>query len=116
MAEDRLMQVELQLIAQVGAAKRLGSPAAAAAPATEDVAENLAEDVAELLATEAALTARTAALARSLDALVAVLVVDRALLRVGQDFVRLLRFLEVLLGLSVALWRRATPVPEAVPA
>ncbi len=46
-AEHRLLQIELELVAQIGAAKHLRS---AALSAGENIAEHLAEDIAECLA------------------------------------------------------------------
>ena len=95
-AEHRLRQIQLELVAQVGAAEHLR--AAAAARAAEDVAEHVAEDVAEAIGAEAA----AAAAARGrLEAGVTVLVVGGALVRVGEHLVGLLGLLEVLLGLLV---------------
>ena len=93
MAEHRLLEVELQVVAQVGAAKHLPSAAPAAA---EDVAEHVAEDVAESVCCAEA----RAAAARG-ESFVAVLIVDRALLRVGQHFIGLLALLELLLGFVI---------------
>src|SRR6185312_1924933 len=49
--EHRLMELQLQLIAQVGTAEH---PGASAPPRTEDIAKYVAEDVAERITTEAA--------------------------------------------------------------
>ena len=93
-AEHGLLEIERELITQVGAAVDAG---AVAPPAAEDVAEDLAEDVAEGVPRIEALASAT----RSIDAGVAKLVVGGALLRVGQDFVGLLDLLETALGLVV---------------
>src|SRR6185369_13698109 len=92
-AEHRLFQVELEVVAQIRAAKDLAPTAPTAA---EDVAEHVAEDVAERIGRAEAATAA----ARG-QALMAVLIVDRALLLVGQDFVGFLALLELLLGLVI---------------
>src|SRR6185436_508146 len=92
-AEHRLFQVELEVVAQVRAAKDLP---AAAPTAAEDVAEHVAEDVAERVG-----RAETATPAARGESLMAVLIVDRALLRVGQHFVGLLALLELVLGLVI---------------
>ena len=89
-AVRRLLERDFEVVAQVGAAKDVGS---AAPRAAEDLAEDVAEHVAEAGACAGA--------GRGVDAGVAVLVVGRALLRVGQDLVGFLRFLEVLLGPGV---------------
>jgi hypothetical protein len=88
----RLLQRELQVVAQVCAAEH---GRAVAAPATENLAEDVAEDVAE--------TAHAAGGAGGMrvDAGMAELVVGGALLPVGQHLVGFLRLLEVLLGLGV---------------
>ena len=93
-AEHGLLEVELQVVAQVGAAKHLRRAAAAAA--AEDVAEHIAEDVAERVR-----GAEAAAAAARREALVAVLIVDGALLRVGQHFVGFLGLLEFFFGLVI---------------
>src|SRR6185503_19763493 len=90
-AVRRLLERELQVVAQVGAAEH---GAAAAAIAAEDVAEDVAEDIAEARA------ARPGAGLR-IHPGVAELVVGRALLRLAQNFVGFLRLLEVLLGFRV---------------
>src|SRR3984893_10256741 len=95
--EHGLRQLQLQLVAQIGAAEHLWT-AAAACPA-EDVPEHITEDVAEGVAAESA-AARAAARA-GLDAGVTVLVVGRPLMRVGQHLAGFLRLLEGLLRLPV---------------
>jgi hypothetical protein len=92
-AEGRLLELELELVAQVGAAEH---PRAPAAPAdAEDVAEHLAEDVAEgVAAPEAAGAAR----ARAADAGMAELVIGGALARILEDFPGFLDLLERRLG------------------
>ena len=70
---------------------------AAATIAAENVAKHIAENVAESLgAMEAAAAGRR--IAARIDPGVPVLIVDRALLRVGQYLVGLLGFFEFLLG------------------
>src|SRR5438105_1146270 len=85
-----LLERDLQVVAQIGAAKHRR---AAATPGAEDLTEDVAEDVAEAGARSAADVL--------LDAGVAELVVRRALVRIGEHFVGLLRLLEVLFGLGV---------------
>ena len=68
-AEHRLLEIELELVAQVRAAEHLRAPALAA---REDVAEHLAEDVAE------GIPGAEAAAAAALEAGVSELIVDRA--------------------------------------
>src|ERR1700679_690981 len=91
-AEHRLLEIELEFVAQIGAAKHLG---AAALAAGENVAEHLAENVAECLAGTEAPTAA------SFETGVPELVVDGALLRVAEDFVGLLRFLEFMFRVRI---------------
>src|SRR5690606_27474981 len=86
-AVRRLLERDLEVVAQVGAAKDGGAPAAAGARA-EDLAEDVAEDVAE------AAHAGPAGPRMGIDAGVAELVVGGTLARVRQDLVRLLRLLE----------------------
>src|ERR1700722_6076079 len=76
-AEYRVGQIELDLIAQIGAAKCLRA-AAATASAAEDVAEHIAKDVAEGLRAVEAATARRR-VAAGLQSSVAMLIVDGAL-------------------------------------
>ncbi len=110
-AEDRLGQLELELVAQVRAAKHLRAPAAAGA--AEDVAEDIAEDVAEGVGAE---TPATAAAPRGLKTGMTVLVVRGALVRIGEDLVGFLGLLELLLGLLIAriaigvIFHRQAPV------
>ncbi len=91
-AEHCLLEIELEVVAQIGAAKDLPP---AAPTAAEDVAEHVAEDVAESVGRAEAATA-----ARS-EPLMTVLIVDRALLLVGQDFVGFLALLELVFGLVI---------------
>src|SRR5207244_2549129 len=79
-AEHRLGELELELVAQVRSAERLG--ATAAARAAEDVPEHIPEDVAEGVGAESA--ARSSRAAARLDTGVTVLIVGRALVRVGE--------------------------------
>jgi hypothetical protein len=95
-AEDRLLEVEFEFVAQVGAAEYLRP---AATSTTEDVAEDVAENVAEgVTRIETGATATT----HAVHARVAELVVGRALLRIGERLVGLLGLLELVLGLVVA--------------
>ena len=93
--EDCLLEVERELIAQVRPA--IDGAAATAAAAAEDVAKHVAEDVAKGVGRAEPLSGA----ARCVEARAAVLIVCRALLRIGQDLVRLLRFLEMLFGFLV---------------
>src|SRR5688572_18180525 len=94
-SEDRLLEIERELVAQVGAAEHCIAPASSRS--AEDVAEHVAEDVAEGIRRAEARTGP----ARRVQPCPAVLVVSRALLRIGQDLVGLLGFLESLLGFLV---------------
>src|SRR5580658_3940432 len=96
MAEHRLGKLQLQLVAQIRATEHLR--AATAAAAAEDVAEHIAEDVAEGIGAEAA---PAAAAPGRLDPGMPVLVVGRALVRVGEHLAGLLGFLEGLLRLPI---------------
>src|SRR6185369_12693520 len=93
-AARRLLQRDLEVVAQVRAAVHA---VAIAARAAAGLAENVAEDVAEGFG-----EGRKAGAARAahglFDAGVAVLVVSRALVVVAEDFVGFLRLLEFLLG------------------
>ena len=91
-AEYRLFEIQLELVAQVGASKYLG--AAALSPG-EDISEHLPEDVPEGL--PRAESARPSAF----QTRVAELVVYRALACVGEDLVGLLGLLELVLGLRI---------------
>src|SRR2546422_1687918 len=93
-AVRRLLQRDLEVVAQVGSAVYRG---AAAARLVEDVAEDIAECVGE--ARESRAGARHARL--RIDSGVPVTVVGGALVGVGQDLVRLFCFLEKLFGLRV---------------
>src|SRR6266700_3660464 len=93
-AARRLLQRDLEVVAQVGPAVYRG---AAAARLVEDVAEDIAERVGE--AREPRAGTRHARL--RIDPGVPVTVVGGALVGVGQDFVRLFCFLEKLFGLGV---------------
>jgi hypothetical protein len=86
-----LFERDFEVVAQVGAAIDVGASAAAAAAAA---AENFAEDVAEGIGRNPRAAARRRPCLR-VDAGVAVLVVGRAFLSVGQDFVGFLGFLEL---------------------
>src|SRR5882757_10089706 len=77
-AEYGLFEIELQLVAQIGAAKYLRP---AALPARENVAEHLAENVAESLA------GAEAAAAAAFEPGMSELVIEGALLRVAQNLV-----------------------------
>ena len=90
-AVRRLLERDLQVVAQVRAAIDGRAPAA---PAAEDVAENVAEDVAE--------SGRTARAALRVDAGMAELVVGGALVGVVEHLVGFLGLLELLLGLRLS--------------
>src|SRR6185503_16889547 len=94
-AAGRFLEADLEVVAQIGAALR---PAAAASAAEEVAeAEHVAEDVGEVA--EFGEDRRVeAAAGRLADAGVPEAIVEAALLRVGEDGVRLGRFLELLLG------------------
>ncbi len=96
-AGHRLLQRQLQVVAQIGAA--VHPRATAAAAAAEDVAEHIAEDVAEAGAAETARAARAGAL---IHAGMSELIVGRPLLRIGQDLVGLLGLLELRFGIRLS--------------
>src|SRR5580693_854865 len=91
-AEHRLLQIQVEFIAQVRAAENLRSAALAAG---KDVTEHFAENIAEGFS-----GAETAA-AVALQARMSKLVVDRAFMRVAEDFVRLLALLETMFGIRI---------------
>ena len=82
----RVFERDLEVVAQIGAAKHRG----ARAPAAEDVAEDVAEGIRE------AAEPGARACGRRIDARVPVVIVRGALVRVGEDFVGFFGFLEVL--------------------
>jgi hypothetical protein len=96
-AEDRFIKFEMQVFAKVGSA--LGAAATAAA-LTEHIAEaeDVAEDVAEILEDGGIESGRssTAAHARVPEA-----VIQRSLLAVGEDCVRLCNLLELLFRVRI---------------
>jgi hypothetical protein len=99
-AARRLLERDLEVVAQVRAAKDGGSPA----PAAEDVAEDVAERFGE-----AKPGGVTHAAHLRIDARVAVCVVGAALLGLREHLVGFLRLLELLLGgslLSRIAWSR----------
>ena len=98
MAEHGLAEVDLELVLEIRAAEHLRASAATAA-AAENVAEHLAEHFAESVG---ARVAAPAALARRVDARMAMLVVDGALVRLAENFVGLFGFLEFLFRVFVA--------------
>src|SRR5690606_22072205 len=95
-AEHRLLQIQLQLVTQIGATEHL-RPATTATTA-KDVTEDVAEGITEGIAAEAAPT--TTATARG-KAVMTVLVIDGPLLRVTQHLGGFLGFLEFFFGRSV---------------
>ena len=97
-AARRFLEADLEVVAQVGAALRPAAPAAAAAEQIAE-AEHVAEDVGEVAELgEDRRIEPGAAARRDADAGVAEAIVEAALLCVGEDRVRLGRFLELLLG------------------
>ena len=105
LAERRFLEGDLEVVAQVGAALRHGAlPTAAAAAAAKEHVEDVAEAIgaaakaAEAALSEAAETAAALEAARAVKGTCAELVVLRALLRVLEDFVGGVDFLEFLLG------------------
>src|SRR5579872_4990803 len=96
MPEHGLREIQLQLVAQIGAAEYLGT--SAGAPRSEDISKHVPEDVAERIATEAA---ATSAARSGLDARMAVLVVGRALVLIGEDFAGFLGLFEAFLRILV---------------
>jgi hypothetical protein len=91
-AEDRFLEAEVEVVAQVGAAPRASTPAAERVPEAEKVAQDVPE-VREDRGIEAG---------RSAEPGVAVGVVTLPLLGVAEDAVRLRRLLEPVLGFLVA--------------
>ena len=91
-AEHRLLQIQFQLVAQVCAAEHLRSAALAAG---KNIAEHFAENIAERLA------GAESAAAVALQARVAELIVDGALMRIAQDLVGLFAFFETVLGFRI---------------
>ena len=107
MTEHGLLEVEFEVMTQVGATKDLLTATATAA--AEDVAEHVAEDVAEGIGSTESATAACR------EPLVTMLIVDCTLLRIRQHFVRFFRFLEFLLGLVVIYFcpeTKGKPLPE----
>lgn len=105
----RLFQVQLQRVAQIAAT--LGAATGTAATATEEIAEHITENIGEVLTAETG----TAATHAWVDAGMTVLVVSRALARIGQYFVGLVGLLEHLfrrfvagITVRVVLHRQAT--------
>ncbi len=91
-AEHGLFEIDLQFIAQIGAAKHLR---AAALTAGENIAEHLAEDIAERLA------GAEPAAAAALEPGMAELIIDGALVRIAQNLVGFLGFLEFVFGFGI---------------
>src|SRR5450432_729349 len=91
-AEHRLFEVEFEFVAQIGAAKYLGS---AALSAGENIAEHLAEDVAECL------TGAESAAPASLEAGMSELIVNGAFFRVAEDLVGFLGLFESMFRLRI---------------
>ncbi len=106
-AEHGFLEIEVHHVTQIGAAARA---LASTAPA-EDVTENVAEDIAHVAETGAI----AATVPATLEGRMTVLIVGRALLRVGEDVVGFLGFLEFLdririvgVAIGVVLHRDAT--------
>ncbi len=96
-AAGGFFQADLEVVTQVGTAIDVGASAGTTATAAEDIAEDVAESVGK---TVEALTAATTAHLR-IDAVVAVAIVGRTLVGVGEDLVGFLGFLELFLGFFV---------------
>src|SRR5690606_18675239 len=92
-SEDRLLEVELEIVPKVCAAIDL--TASAATPRAKDVAEHVAEDVAE------GIRGTEPPAASGCETFVPMLVVDRAPLRIGEDLIGFLRLFELLLRLLI---------------
>ena len=90
-AEHGFLEIEFEHITQIRAATR----APAAATHAEDIGKNIAENVADV-AIETAATPHA-----GLECSVTMLVVQRTFLRIAEDFVSLLGFLEVRLAILV---------------
>src|SRR5579859_6402185 len=93
-AEHGLFEIELQLVAQIGAAKYLRP---AALPAGENIAEHFTQDVAEGLA------GAEAAAAAAFESGMPELIVDRPLLRVAEDLVGLLGLFEFMFRFRIRI-------------
>ena len=100
-AARRVLQRQLEVVAQVGAAIHAVAAAAAAALLPEDLAEDVAERIGESAEAFRPRAARRIAAERRIHAGMSELVVRRALAGVRQNFVRLLRFLEFRFGALV---------------
>ncbi len=102
-AAGRILERELQVVAQVGTA--IDAVAAPAALRAEDLAEDVAECVGEAPesfgAAESARTRARAEARRRIDTRVPELIVSGALPGVGQDLVGFLRFLEFIFRAAV---------------
>ncbi len=101
LAVGGFLERDLHRVAQVAAAVDLLAVRAAPRAGSADAAEDVAEDVAECFGEAAAEAVGPVAAAHvRVDAGMAVLVVRRPLLRVGQHLVRFLALLELLFGLA----------------
>ena len=92
-AEDGLLELELEFVAQVRAAEHLALRPPRRPP------PKMSPNTSPKMSLNASAGRSPAAAARRIEPGMAEPVVGRALLRVGQDLVRLLGFLELLLGL-----------------
>ncbi len=98
-AAYRFFQRQLHGVTQIGTTRR----ALTTTTAAEDVAKDIAKDVAEVgTATKAAATVSTAA-AALLKGRMAVLIVRRAFLGIGQDLIGFVDLFEFAFGLFIAL-------------
>ena len=97
LAEDRLLEIDGQVIADIAAALRTRDTSRTTARDVEHLSEKVAEDIAQVHA------ARKAAFcgASTVYAGDAITVVGRALLRIAQDLVGLARLLEALLRIRI---------------
>jgi hypothetical protein len=93
--KGRLLEGDFEVVAQIGTAIDIRTTAATATPA-EDLVERCRRKASEKPPAPAAPMP-----ACGIDTGVTVLVVGRTLLRVGEDLVGFLDFLEVLLGLGI---------------
>ena len=100
-AFNGLLKRQLELVAQVGTAKHLAATAAASRTA-KNIAKHIAENVTEGIG--AAGTAKSAS-GRALNSLMAESVVRGSLIRIAQDLISFLGFLELGLALGIVLLR-----------
>jgi hypothetical protein len=87
-ATDRFLEIQAQFVAQVSATKYLA--AALPAATAKDIAEHVTENVAETFGPEA-----TSTTGLRFEAIVSEAIIGCPFIRIAQDFVSFLRFLEL---------------------